>query len=162
MKRGRLVLLSALLLALPCLSLAQQADTPSDLRRAADNIKFENAMQFFAMRDYDKALREFDEYLEIYVNGAHRNEAHRRIARIYFDRFEYEKAIRAYSAICEESSTTDEGVEAYYRAGICHQKMGDDAKALEIFGAIIEQYPYSNYAGLSRMQMDLLKIISPR
>ncbi len=163
MNRGRLFIIGTVFILaswIPCA--AQQADKPSDLRKAADNIKFENAMQFFAMRDYEKALREFDEYLEIFVNGVHRNAAYRHIAKIYFDRFEYERAVRAYSAIFEESSTTDEGVEAYYRVGICYQKMGDDAKAREVFNTIIEQYPYSNYAGLSRMQMDLLKIISAK
>ncbi len=139
--------------------LAQQGAEGVSLRMLADTIKYENAIQFFQMREYGKALREFNEYLEIYINGTHRNDAYRHIARIYFDRFEYEQSIRAYTVIYEESSNTEEGVDAYYRTGICYQKMGDDARAREVYRAIIDQYPYSDYASQARIQMNLMKII---
>jgi outer membrane protein assembly factor BamD (BamD/ComL family) len=37
--------------------------------------------------------------------------------------------------------------------------MGYEVKAQGVFQSIIEQYPYSSYAYLSRIQIDLLKII---
>ncbi len=143
-------------------------ETPGDAARessgkslgaVADDIKFENAIQFYAMGDYHKALQMFNEYLEVYQGGVHRSEAHRHIAIIHFDRFEYEKSIRAYTAIHEEADNTEEGIEAYYKTGICYQKMGYDTRAHGVFQSIIEQYPYSTYAYLSKIQIDLLKII---
>ena len=141
---------------------AQEApkDEPGkSLGEIADDIKFENALQFHAKGDNRKALQMFNEYLEVYLAGAHRAEALRHVAAIYFNRFEYEKSIRAYTAIHEEAGTTEEGIEAYYKTGICYQKMGYDTKAQGVFQSIIEQYPYSTYAYLSRIQIDLLKII---
>ncbi len=131
----------------------------SALLKVSDNIKFENAMQFYRLRNYDRALLEFKEYLEVFIYGEHRNEAYRCIAGIYFDMFEYEKSIMAYNSLYEESINTEEGIEAFYKTGICYQKMGKDDKAKQVFDSIIRQYPYSGYAHLSKIQMDLLAII---
>jgi TolA-binding protein len=157
-----LILAGALLVLAPTAPGAQEQKGQPDLRRVADDTKFDQAMQFYTMRDYRRALQEFGEYLEVYQNGVHRNEAYRSIARIYFDRFEYEKSIRAYNAIYEDSANTEEGIEAYYKTGICYQKMGDDVKAQGIYRSIIQDHPYSNFAYLSKIQMDLLKIVSNR
>ena len=110
-------------------------------------------------RRISEALQMFNEYLEVYLTGAHRAEALRHVAAIHFNSFEYEKSIRAYMAIHEEAGTAEEGIEAYYKTGICYQKMGYEVKAQGVFQSIIEQYPYSSYAYLSRIQIDLLKII---
>lgn len=155
------VLAAAFLIAAsPAKAVEGETKASMDLDRVADDTKFENALQFYNLRDEHRALQEFHEYLEIYLNGAHRNEAYRHIARIHFDRFEYDKSVRAYSAIYEDSTGTEEGVEAYYRAAICYQKMGDGFRAHRIYQSIIEQYPYSNFAYLSKIQMDLMKIIA--
>jgi TolA-binding protein len=131
-----------------------------DIRRFADDTKFQNAMQFFLLKDYDRAMGEFKEYLEIYLRGAHRVEAWRGIAKIYFDRYEYERSARAYNAIYEESTSSEEGIDAFYRTGLCYQKMGDDAKAQSIFAEIVQKYPYANCRQLAQVQLDVIKIIS--
>jgi TolA-binding protein len=157
------VLAAAFLIAAsPAKAAGEEMKVSMDLNRVADDTKFENALQFYNLRDEHRALQEFHEYLEIFLNGAHRNEAYRYIARIHFDRFEYDKSVRAYSAIYEDSTGTEEGVEAYYRAAICYQKMGDGLQAHRIYQSIIEQYPYSNFAYLSKIQMDLMKIIAEK
>ncbi|MBP7602941.1 MAG: tetratricopeptide repeat protein [Spirochaetes bacterium] len=138
---------------------APKEPSGKSLGAIADDIKFENALQFYAMGDYRKALQMFNEYLEVYLTGAHRAEALRHVAAIHFNSFEYEKSIRAYMAIHEEAGTAEEGIEAYYKTGICYQKMGYEVKAQGVFQSIIEQYPYSSYAYLSRIQIHLLKII---
>jgi len=137
----------------------QTAEEKRELMKVADNIKFENAMQFYRLQNYSRALLEFKEYLEVYADGEHRNEAYRHIAGIYFDMFEYDKSVMAYTALYQESINSEEGIEAFYKSGICYQKMGNDHRAREIFGAIIRQYPYSNYAHLSKIQIDLLAIL---
>jgi TolA-binding protein len=160
MNGKRMVLAAAMAILMASAALSAEGDAQEkDLKQVADDTKFENAMQFYGMRDYERALREFSEYLEIYIRGAHRNEVYRHVAKIHFDRFEYEKSIRAYDAIYEDASASEEGMEAYYKSGICYQKMGNDGKAQAIFQSIVEQYPYSNYAYLAKIQLDLLKIV---
>jgi len=131
----------------------------TDIRRFADDAKFQNAMQFFLLKDHDRALGEFKEYLEVYLRGAHRAEAWRGIAKIYFERYEYERSARAYNAIYEESTNSEDGIDAYFRTGLCYQKMGEDAKAQSIFSEIVQKYPYANCRQLAQVQLDVIKII---
>lgn len=138
---------------------AQEGPGVSELKRVADTAKFENGMLFFKMKEYDRALVEFNEYLEIYINGIHRKEAYRNVGKIHFDRMDYTSASKAYISLSEEFNHTEEGVEAYYNLGICNSKMGYDAKALEIFKAIIEEYPDSNYAYQAKIQIEVLDIV---
>jgi TolA-binding protein len=134
---------------------AEEKRDEGNLKKIADDTKYQNAVLFINMKNFDKALMELQEYLEIYGNGLHRKEAYANIAAIYFDRFEYRKAIKAYRALSEEFSNSEEGVEAFYRAGICYQKMGNAAKASEIFKAIIDEHPDSDFSVKAKNQLEI-------
>jgi hypothetical protein len=55
----------------------------------------------------------------------------------------------------EEFSGDDEGVEGYYRAGLCYQKMGYTGKAEQIFSDITANYPQSHIAETALTQKNL-------
>jgi TolA-binding protein len=125
----------------------------------ADNLKFQNGVEFLKLKMNEKALETFGEYLEVFYNGNHRHEAYKRIAEIYFNRLEYLKAIDNYRLLYEEFSNTESGVEAYFNIGICYNKMGYEKKAAEIFTEIVEYHPASAYARQARVQLELLNIL---
>lgn len=133
-----------------------------DLKKEADDIKFENGMQFARMGLMKQALRELNEYLEVYIHGIHRKEAFLKIARIHFDRYDYIKALKTYTSLYEEFSHTEEGVEAYFQMGICYQKMGYDDKAVEIFKSLQEDYPNSAFALQAKSQLELIEILQKK
>ena len=116
-RKSLIIILFFLITASPVFS-QEKAET-IDLKRLADNTKFENAMQFFNLKRYDIALQGFNEYLEIYPNGIHRIEAYKKIAGIHFERFNYVKAIKIYRSLHEEFSNSSDGIEAFYNVGIC-------------------------------------------
>ena len=130
------------------------------LERIADDVKFRNGEQFMSLKKYNRAIEELQEYLEIYYDGNHRHEAYNMLAGIYFDRFDYARAIRLYRGLYEEFSNREEGVAAYYHVGLCYVKMGYDSSALDIFQQILNDYPGSEYALQAKMQLDLLKILN--
>ena len=130
-----------------------------NLDRIADDLKFSNGVQFVNLKRHDKAIEVLSEYLEIFHDGIHRDEAYRHIADIHFKRFNYLKAINSYKLLFEEFSTSDEGVRAYFQIGICYKKMGYDIKAKEVFREITQKYPESSVANQSRIQVDFLNII---
>jgi len=125
----------------------------------ADDLKFQNGVSFIKLKMYDKALETFNEYLEIYYNGNHRDEAYRHLAEIYFNRLEYLKAIDNYQLLFEEFSTTESGVEAYFNIGICYLKMGNDKKAAVIFNDIVENHHDSAWRQQAELQLDMLNIL---
>ncbi|MDY6934110.1 MAG: tetratricopeptide repeat protein [Spirochaetota bacterium] len=157
----QLFILIMLLFTMNTISLlAEEGEAPTGLRRVSDDLKFKNAMLLFKIGKREKAFEKFKEYLEIYINGIHRREAYQRIAQIYFNRFEFLQAIGIYKALYSEFSTFESGIDAYYRMGICYRKMGYDKKANSIFKSIIKEYPNSKYLNLSKMQLDIMKMVN--
>ena len=138
---------------------AQDAAEEPDLARIADDLKYENARHFYDMKLYNQSLRDMNEYLEVYIQGAHRKEAFMTIADIHFKRFEYRKAVKAYTSLYGEYSTSDEGIQAYFNAAVCHEKMGNEKKAREIYKSIMEDHPDSQQASMARTQIELLGIL---
>jgi TolA-binding protein len=140
---------------------SQKQDQPEarNMMKFADDAKFQNARHFYKMKMHDHALREFNEYIEIFINGNHRREVFLAMGSIYFDRFEYLRAIKSYGRLFEEFSNTDEGVEGYFRMGTCYQKMGYDEKAVEIYKAILEEYSSSRFADQAKIQVELIEIL---
>ena len=159
-------ILTLLLLTIPARHLAGQNSSPvqdqeqeEDLAKVADDLKFENGKHFYDMKLYDKSLRELNEYLEIYINGQHRKEALWTIGSIYFRKFDYTRAVKSYKSLYEEFSTSEEGIKAYYHAGICYMKMGFPQKAEKVFSTIMEDHPDSPYSSQSRTQITLIRIM---
>ena len=135
------------------------ANESQTLRRANDKKKFENASQFIKLQEYDIALNLLNEYLEIFTSGIYRVDTYNQIAKIYFDRFNYIRAVKTYRLLYEEFSGSNDGMEAYYNTGICYMKMGYLHKSSIIFKSIINEHPDSIFAYKSTVKLDLLDII---
>lgn len=158
MKKKILIIIAVFLISQTQYLYPQNKDRDG-LIKDSDNRKYENALTFLRLEQTDKALREFNEYLEIFSAGDHRIESYKSIAKIYFERFDYIKALKYYEALYEEFSGTSDGIEAYYNAAMCSIKMGNYTKASDVFKSIIYEYPDSNFAHLSKVNLDLLEII---
>jgi len=135
------------------------AEEPENLDIIADNQKFDNAKLFISLGLPQKAIVQLNEYLEIYNKGLHRSEALSLLAKIYCDRFDYQRGIRIYKKQFEEFSNSDDGIAAFFQIGVCYSKMGYDAKAEDVFKRIIKEYPSSIYSGQARVQLDLMNIL---
>lgn len=137
----------------------EQAET-LNLGKIADDMKFQNGVLFIKLGLENKALEELQEYLEIYNRGIHRNEAFMKIGDIYFGRMDYYKAQKYYRSLYEEYSDSDDGVEAYYKVGLCYKKMGYRDNASVIFNEILKEHGGSSFASQASLQIDLLSILS--
>ncbi|MEW6527056.1 MAG: tetratricopeptide repeat protein [Spirochaetota bacterium] len=142
-----------LLVALPLA--AQEKRT---MQQEADDKKFQQGLFFVSINEHQKALNEFYEYLDIYVDGLHRAKAYRFIAAIYFDNSQYTKAVSIYKRLFEEFPLTDDGMYGLFQIGICYNKMGFEDDAVKAFTQLIKEYPDSNYAKDASTMIELLKI----
>ena len=156
----------AVLFFVLCMCIASIAQDSADsasfasMKKEADDIKFQNSMEFYKLGKYERALNEFNEYIEIFFDGIHRSEALKKIAEIYIRYFEYQKAIDAYKTLYQEFSSTEDGINAYFQIGICYKKMGFDSKAEDIFKYIIAEHSGTSTAYNAEIQLELLKIIT--
>jgi TolA-binding protein len=137
----------------------QGKEKKTDLKVQSDNMQFEYAKDLYRLKYYKKALELFKEYLEVYYNGIHRKEAYKNIASIYFGEFDYINSIKVYKSLYEEFSNSDEGIEGLFMTGICYQKMGFTGKARKVFQSIINDYPGSNFAYQSKINLDVIEIL---
>ncbi len=158
MRIFRIAAIFILILNIFVSSFSEENNDSANLKKVADDMKFQNGMQFYKLEKFDRSLNEFNEYIEIYFDGIHRNEALKKIAEIHIRFFDYQKAIEAYRILYQEFSSTDEGIDAYFQIGICYKKMGFDSKAEAIFKYIVEEHPGTSSAYNSEIQLDLLKI----
>jgi len=140
------------------ISTGEENNGSGNFKKVADDMKFQNGMEFYKLEKFDRSLRELNEYIEIYYDGIHRNEALKKIAEIHIRFFDYQKAIEAYKVLYQEFSSTEEGIDAYFQIGICYKKMGFDTKAEAIFKYIVDEHPGTTAAYNSEIQLDLLKI----
>lgn len=127
----------------------------SNYEKIADDTRFYNAYHFYTLKMYPKAAVLLSEYVEVYSNGIHRKEAVMALGNIEFSQRNYERAAEFYTMLFEEFSADEEGVEAYYRAAICYQKMGYTNRSEQIFSEIVERYPQSRLAESAKMQRNL-------
>ena len=136
-------------------AIAQEKRT---MLQEADDKKFQQGLFFVSINEDQKALNEFYEYLDIYVNGLHRAKAYRFIAAIYFDNSQFDKAIKMYKRLFEESPLTDDGMYSLLQIGICYNKMGYEDDAMKAFTQLINEYPDSYYAREALKMIELIKI----
>lgn len=155
----KIISIAAIILTIGTNLSAQNKINELDSRQIYDNMKFKNGIEFMKLNDYERALNEFNEYLEIYIHGIHRGSAYRKIAEVHISRFDFQKAVKAYIEIYQEYSYIDEGIDAYFEAGVCYKKMGYDSKAGEIFQYIVKEHPGTNAAYNAEIQLELIKII---
>lgn len=158
MKIKLTIMIVLLTFSVNCLAAGESASEVSNLKKVADDMKFQNGLEFYKLEKFERALDEFNEYIEIYYDGIHRNEVFKKIAEIHIRFFNYQKAIEAYSKLYQEYSSTDEGIDAYFQIGVCYKKMGFDSKAETIFKYIVAEHPGTSAAYNSEIQLDLLKI----
>jgi TolA-binding protein len=157
-------ILLLLLLIIPAGLAAQTAEISLEeerlvLDKMADDLRYDNAYQFYRLARYDQAVRLFEEYLEVYTDGSHRIDAYNYSARIYFQNYDYRKALKAYLSLYEEYSEMEEGLSAYYNAGVCYLKMGMKREAANIFKRISDEHPASMSARNARVQLDVEDIV---
>ena len=160
MKKTKIMTIFILMFSFTLCLHAEESTGLANLKKVADDMKFQNGLGFYKLEKFDRALNEFNEYIEIYYDGIHRNEALKKIADIHIRLFEYPKAIEAYRTLYQEFSSTEEGIDAYFQIGICYKKMGFDSKAETIFKYIVDEHPGTSAAYNSEIQLDLLKISS--
>ncbi len=139
---------------------ATDLEGSSSLRKIADSMKYENALGFYKLKKYKRALEGFREYLEVWHNGSYRESAYQHIAKIYMRDFRYDRAMKVYDKMFREFRNEEGGIEAYYKSGICCLKMGYDERARAIFTEILSMAPGSRAAVNAEIQLELLKISS--
>ncbi len=129
--------------------------------------QFDWAMTFFESEDYKKAIDEFEKLIKHYPLSKLSSEARFYIGLSYENMGEYYRAFKDYQQVIDKYPYTErveEIIEREYRIGnlfYTGQKskilgmalLPAKDKAIEIFGIVVENGPYSQYADIAQYKL---------
>ncbi len=114
-----------------------------------------------AMRDkdggaYDSALAEFNDYLRYYGTTDLAPNAQYYIGEIYYNRKDYDNALKAFDTVLERFPDNNKTLDAMYMKGRSLVQMGERTKGAAEFRAVIQRNPRSDTAAKARDQLKAL------
>lgn len=119
----------------------------------------ESLLNVHAQTERLRKLGQYDKALEIYVSAVKERGADAAVDRIRLEmgellvlHMEAQKAVSAYEELIQSESPL--ASEAQFRiAGIYHQQLGDQKRAIEAYSTLIEEYPDSILVASARKQI---------
>lgn len=103
--------------------------------------------------NYDLAVAGFREFLKNYPSSSLADNAQYWIGEAFYAREKHAEALAEFLKVVEEYPNQDKVPAAMYKAGLCHQKLGDRAKAAETWRQLASKYSRSNEASLARERL---------
>lgn len=111
---------------------------------------FKIARQDFNAKDWDRAVKEFEEILARYPKDEMADDCLYWVGEIRYVRRQYPEAVAQYNRIAKEYPSSNTVPAAMYKVGLCHEKLKDEKAMKKAFLELIEKYPDSDEAGLAR------------
>ena len=99
--------------------------------------------------EFDRAIAEFDQYLNSYPAGRFLANAHYWKGQAYLYLSRYNEAIESYNLILQTFSDSPKVPDAMYGLGLAYEGMGNTAQARRILQDIMRSYPNTGVANLA-------------
>ena len=111
---------------------------------------YETARKDLSGGNLDLALQGFNEYLKYFDNTEYAPNAQFYIGQIYYNKSDFENAIRAFDLVLEHYQENPKTPDATYMKGMAQLKSGERTKAGQEFLNVIQKYPKSEVAPKAR------------
>jgi tol-pal system protein YbgF len=116
---------------------------PAPRRDDAAVAAYRAALSDLAARRLDEALAGLDAFLRAHPRHPYADNALYWRAEIHYARRDYRGALVELSALIERYPSGNKVPDALLRIGLCHERMGDRARARQVFQRLRTQYPDS-------------------
>jgi tol-pal system protein YbgF len=117
---------------------------------------YESAMKDRSSGNLDLSLQGFQEYLRYYGNTELAPNAQFYIGQIYYDKNQFEPAVRAFDTVLEKYPANSKTADATYMKGMALLKSGQRNDAGREFLNVITNFPNSEVAAKARTQRKAL------
>jgi tol-pal system protein YbgF len=117
---------------------------------------YQTGLRLFQGRNYDRAIKAFDEMLAQFPSGKYADNANYWIGESFFFLSDYSSAIGAFEKVVAYHGSI-KADDAYYKIGLAYLKMGQPGAAKEAFRHLIENYPASDYVSRAQRYLQRLK-----
>ncbi len=102
---------------------------------------YENARRDTAGGKSDLGLQQFADYLKFYPNTENASNAQYWIGQIYYDKADYDAALKNFDLVIENYPDSRKVADALYMKGQALQKLGRRADAAKEFRKLYSEYP---------------------
>ncbi len=111
--------------------------------------RYEDALQLFHERQYQRAIEEFQQLLAADMNHSYADNAQYWIGESYYALGRYQEAIMAFEKVSQfpKSNKND---WAKFKLGQCYYQLGNKERARQEFQELLDLYPDSELAGRAR------------
>jgi tol-pal system protein YbgF len=114
---------------------------------------YANAMRDKDSGNYDMAQQEFSDYLKYYGASETAPNAQYYIGEIYYNRKDYDNALKAFDAVLERFPDNNKTLDAMYMKGRTLFQTGERNKAAAEFRAVYSRSPRSDLGSKAKAQL---------
>ena len=104
---------------------------------------FNNAFDDLKAGNYDMAIMEFNEFLNLFKDSPLADDAQYWLGECYYGKKEYAKAIPEFEKVEKNYPNGDKLVPALFKMGRSYEESGEKKKARVIFQRIVKEFPTS-------------------
>lgn len=118
--------------------------------------EYQQALETFDKRIYNKAMELFDNIVKKYPNGEYADKAQYWIGECYYAQVDYPDAINAFSKVLKYEKTS-KADDAQLKIGLSYLRMGKNDLAAEELKRLIKRYPGSEYVPRAEKYLSEIK-----
>lgn len=134
---------------------AQSGGTaPPDPER--EKLLYEAAFDLVKARDFEKAITAFTAFLRRYPDSEYAGNAQYWLGEVYLAESDLDSAGRSFAQVVSRYSGHRKEADALYKLADVERRLGNRAKALELYQQVLSRHPGSSAAQLARRDMDNL------
>jgi tol-pal system protein YbgF len=104
---------------------------------------YNSAFSDLKANNYDLAIMEFNEYLNLFRDRAQAADAQYWLGECYYGKKDFAKAIPEFEKVEKNYPKSDKMVTALFKTGRSYEESGDKKRARVVFQRIIKEYPSS-------------------
>ena len=116
---------------------------------------YNNALDNYYNRDFDKAIGKFSQILTQHPRSTLADNSQYWLAECYYGLEDYPRAIEEFNKVFSYADTEKDD-DAQLKLGFCYTNIGDSAQALTAFRKLLNLYPDSEFADVASRRIEEL------
>lgn len=135
----------------PAQAVTSPAVTSSGL---SESEAYEKAVNLILVsKEFDQAIPEFQAFIERFPDSSYAPNAHYWLGQLLYNKQQWQDAAVQFETVANKFATSSKRPDALLKLGVIAEKMGNAAKAKELFQEVISAYPNSSARKLAEARL---------
>jgi len=130
--------------------------------RADAEKQFEQALAAYKDGQVELAHQRFAQFLKRFPTHPYADNAVFWMGECRFDARDYGRAVAEYAKVLKKFPKSNKAADALFKLGVAYERLGEGAKARQVFEAVVATYARSAWADLARSHLTTLGAATAR